>query len=211
MLKFFITCCTAAILFASQLLSAQGSSTPAAKLSDREKETILKSLFTELNAHYIYPEKAELVQTKITRNLKQGQYKKINSPIAFADTLTAQVKSILKDKHFGMFCQAPQMQQAPDSLQQAAMALNWQRYINRMNLGFSEAKILDGNIGYLKIEGFGPPEMVGKTCSAAITFLSHTDALIIDLRQNQGGEPAGVQYVASHFFTEKPVQLNRLY
>jgi len=70
---------------------------------------------------------------------------------------------------------------------------------------------LDGNIGYLKIDGFvgaPDPEGAATVVAAAMTFLSNTDALIIDLRQNGGGEPYMVKLVASYFFSgDKPVHL----
>ncbi|MEZ5163407.1 MAG: S41 family peptidase [Fimbriimonadaceae bacterium] len=47
--------------------------------------------------------------------------------------------------------------------------------------------------------------------AAAMNFLSNTDAMIIDLRQNGGGDPSGVQVVCSYFFGEKPVHLNSIY
>jgi C-terminal processing protease CtpA/Prc len=41
-------------------------------------------------------------------------------------------------------------------------------------------------------------------------FVAHTDALIFDLRQNGGGDPAMVTFIASYLF-DKPTHLNDLY
>jgi C-terminal processing protease CtpA/Prc len=43
-----------------------------------------------------------------------------------------------------------------------------------------------------------------------MSFLAHTDALIIDLRRNGGGEPAMIAYVLSYLFDE-PTHLNDIY
>jgi C-terminal processing protease CtpA/Prc len=47
--------------------------------------------------------------------------------------------------------------------------------------------------------------------AAAMNFLANTDALIIDLRQNGGGDPAMVALISSYLFGNQPVHLNDLY
>jgi C-terminal processing protease CtpA/Prc len=42
-------------------------------------------------------------------------------------------------------------------------------------------------------------------------FLVNSDAIILDLRQNGGGNPDGVQLICSYFFGVKPVHLNDLF
>jgi C-terminal processing protease CtpA/Prc len=46
---------------------------------------------------------------------------------------------------------------------------------------------------------------------AAMNFLANTDALIIDLRRNGGGDPAMVALISSYLFDAQPVHLNDLY
>jgi C-terminal processing protease CtpA/Prc len=70
---------------------------------------------------------------------------------------------------------------------------------------------LDGNIGYVRLDGFmSPAESAGKL-AAAMTFVADTDALIFDLRENGGGDPAMVALICSYLFGDKPVHLNDLY
>jgi C-terminal processing protease CtpA/Prc len=54
------------------------------------------------------------------------------------------------------------------------------------------------------------PEICGPTVAAAMNFLAHVDALVIDLRANGGGDPKMVAYISSHLFAE-PTHLNDLY
>jgi C-terminal processing protease CtpA/Prc len=56
----------------------------------------------------------------------------------------------------------------------------------------SRNEILPSNIGYVKFDGFMDASFCGPTVVAAMGFVAHTDALIIDLRQNGGGQPAMV-------------------
>ena len=43
-----------------------------------------------------------------------------------------------------------------------------------------------------------------------MSFVAHTDAVIFDLRENGGGDPAMVTFIASYLF-DKPTHLNDLY
>jgi len=52
---------------------------------------------------------------------------------------------------------------------------------------------------------------VGDTAAAAMNFLANSDSVIIDLRQNGGGDPATVALICSYLFSPEPVHLNDLY
>ncbi len=67
------------------------------------------------------------------------------------------------------------------------------------------------NIGYLDVRAFYPPEFAGDVAIAAMNFLANTSVLIIDLRKNDGGEPAMVALICSYFFDAEPVHLNSFY
>ena len=74
------------------------------------------------------------------------------------------------------------------------------------NFSFERVEYLAGNIGYLKFNGFADPNYAGDTVAAAMNFLANTRALIIDLRQNRGGNPAMANLVASYLLSgESPV------
>jgi hypothetical protein len=50
----------------------------------------------------------------------------------------------------------------------------------------------------------------GETAAAALTFVADCTALIIDLRDNGGGDPAMVGFLSSYLF-DAPVHLNAMY
>jgi len=82
--------------------------------------------------------------------------------------------------------------------------------MQRGNCAFEKVELLPANIGYLKFNGFLDPEICGPTATAAMSFLAHVDALIIDLRSNGGGSPEMVAYICSYLFAER-THLNDLY
>ncbi|MCW1981372.1 hypothetical protein [Xanthomonas campestris] len=58
------------------------------------------------------------------------------------------------------------------------------------NFAFDKVQRLHGNIGYAKFCFFAYPYLAAATASSATDFVANTDALIIDLRDNAGGDPA---------------------
>jgi C-terminal processing protease CtpA/Prc len=70
---------------------------------------------------------------------------------------------------------------------------------------------LDGNIGYIEYTGF--PEgnkSAQEILDATMNFVSNTNALIIDLRNNRGGDGKMVKLFMSYFFDNK-IKLSEMY
>jgi C-terminal processing protease CtpA/Prc len=66
-------------------------------------------------------------------------------------------------------------------------------------------------VGLLEIHYLHRPAWGGDTLAAAMNFLAHTQALIIDLRKCSGGYPGMVALALSYFFGEEPVHLSSIY
>jgi hypothetical protein len=65
-------------------------------------------------------------------------------------------------------------------------------------------------VGYLELRGFSDAGDAGPTALAAMRFLAHGSALIVDLRHDGGGSPSMIQLISSHFF-DGPRHLNTFY
>lgn len=178
------------------------------KLTKTTKEQVINSLIQKLNENYIFLDVAQKAEKNIRMLEKKGSYTPIDGPRELAKLLTEQLRDVVHDKHLNLWYNP---EKPRDNASRQEQEASFMRQMKRANLGFPKIDILEGNIGYLKIEGFGPASKVAETCSGAMMFLANTDALIIDLRNNQGGEPDLVQYLASYFFDDKPVLLNSLY
>src|SRR5690606_22560079 len=74
----------------------------------------------------------------------------------------------------------------------------------------SKVEILKGNIGYINFNYLCSPEFAGHTYTSMMNYISHTEALIIDLRNCRGSQsPDAIPFLLSYFFNE-PVHLNDL-
>ncbi len=79
------------------------------------------------------------------------------------------------------------------------------------NYGFEKIERLDGNVGYIEYTGFAPANKnAKKMLSATMNCVANTNALIIDLRSNNGGDSKMVKLFLSYFF-EKRLKLSENY
>jgi hypothetical protein len=196
------------------LAPSAASSSPATAPAKIDAVAVVDALARQLDARYVFPEIARDVAARLQAKAAAGGYARAHTPPAFADALTRDLQQLARDGHFKVDYE-PQFrppldtrQQAP-SEEQVAMA---RRHAGRMGFGLGRIERLGGNVAYLEVRGFGPPELVGDEITAAMKLVAGSDALILDLRRNGGGEPATVAHLMSHFFARGDQRhLNDLY
>jgi C-terminal processing protease CtpA/Prc len=128
---------------------------------------------------------------------------------AFADLLTNQMRLVTNDRHLAVVYSrfaTPDHQLGPTP---EAIA-RYQREMERTNCTFEKAEVLPNNIGYLKLNSFPDLSICKSAAAAAMASLNNADAVIFDLRDNQGGLPAMVAFMESYLF-EHPTHLDDLY
>lgn len=173
---------------------------------------VLDAVLSRLNESYVLPEVAAQMEKSIRTRMQQGEYDKINSSALLAQTLTTHLAEVAKDKHLGVgFSYDP----IPLSSEQKETSLEdreqFRRMAGAMNFGFEKVERLNGNIGYMELDGFVTAELGADTAIAAMQFLANTDALIIDLRYNGGGVPGTAQLIISYLFSETPLHYHSIY
>jgi C-terminal processing protease CtpA/Prc len=135
-------------------------------------------------------------------------YDNVTDPSAFADLLTKQLLDVSHDRHLRVVYDPANDRKGPPPSPENDP--QFRRFVESRNCAFAKAEILPGNIGYLKLDAFAPPQLCRPTLIAAYGFLAHADALIFDLRENHGGDPNMVALVASYLF-DRPTHLNDIY
>jgi hypothetical protein len=183
------------------------------KLGKVEMSVSIDSISNKLRMNYIFPEMVDKMVESLQTNLKNGKYDSLTDPSSFAGQLTKDLQALSKDKHL-IVNYNPAIIARENALtaeDRANEEAEWNKELIGMlkwdNFGIREVKILEGNIGYLDLREFVHPKYGGESISAAMQLLSNTDAMIIDLRQNDGGSPWMVQFLASYFFGSEPVHL----
>jgi hypothetical protein len=171
------------------------------------KAEVVKKIGALLRENYVFPDVADKAGKLIQEQLAKGAYSAIASPQALCEQLTKDLQSVSHDKHMRVFMAPPQPDKKEDP---EARELRFIRQDAHNNFGFYKLERLSGNVGYLDLRGFSPAEFGGATAIAAMNFLANSDAVIIDLRKNGGGDPSMIQLISSYFFKEH-THLNNLY
>jgi hypothetical protein len=193
---------------ASRAQMGRGTSEP---VDAAMRTKIVNSVSASLNENYVFPDVAKKMEASIRQKLKAGAYDKITQSAELADALTADLQAVSKDKHLRIrYAPAQPPGMDPKAPVDPAAREQMRRELASVNFGFEKVERLAGNVGYLDLRGFMEAEQAGETAIAAMNFLAHSDAVIIDLRKNGGGSPSMVQLITSYFL-EEPTHLNSFY
>jgi len=211
--SFLILAC-AVILLQNRVGLAQGPGPQQQDLTvDAATRTaVIDGALKQLNDAYVFPETAKKMEQAIRDRVQKKEYDQITSARALASTLTAHLQEVSHDKHLRVgYSFEPIPVRKGDEEPTAEEREKFITFMRQSNFGFEKIERLPGNIGYLDLRGFNPAEFAAETGTAAMNFLANTDALIIDLRRNGGGDPAMVAFLSSYLFDSEPVHLNDLY
>jgi len=183
------------------------------QFDNQAKKQVVDHIAAALKTNYVYLDTAVKMGEFIKQQFKAGAYDTIKTPTVFATKLTKDILSVYPDGHLSIEYN-PELSESLGKNNPEAEKKPSDRMLafrKRVNFGFDKAEILPGNIGYLKIGGFFAPDKESKEMTnAALKFISNSQTLIIDLRNNMGGSPDMVSYICSFLFKQR-THLNDLY
>jgi hypothetical protein len=168
-----------------------------------------------LDSFYVFPDVARRMGDSARARLARGAYGNYDSGISFARHLTDDFAAIAHDKHLRVGFSPRAMPAGPPETgtppkPTADENARARHGVDERNCSFEKVERLEGNVGYLKFDGFENVELCAATADAAMTFLAGTRALIVDLRENGGGSPPMVAYITSYLFDSR-THLNDLW
>lgn len=168
-------------------------------------ESIISELAQEIRDNYVFPKIGQSTADHLLKRSREGAYDTLDEN-ELGIQLTQDLQDFTKDRHFGI--------RLIQSEGQLAVLNSDGEDVPRNTTpnGFMSVERLDGNIGYLKLDGFAAIADARDNANAAMQLLSGSSALIFDLRENGGGDPETVQLLSSYLFDpNEPVHLNSLY
>ena len=202
--------CLIQTLSALSIVCASGAFAEAPGISRDEKGAVIASLDSALNANYPFPDIARKIAPVLQERLKKGDYDSATTKAEFASKLTDDLLKVSGDLHFLVGVDAKwiaEFKAKANPALKAKIRKEESSTLEETNFGFDEVARLKGNIGYIRFSYFADPELAYDTAASVMRFVGNTDAVIIDLRYNNGGHLEMAQFLASYFFSSEKDQL----
>lgn len=153
-------------------------------LDPATRRAIVEDVAKALRDGYVERDVGARAAEKIEQAHGAGAYDSYQRPTDFAVRLTADLYEVAHDKHLRVTAlgAAPAAPPEPPPINDS---------------GVVRADRLAGDIGYIEVVHFPPPEFSKAALDRAMMSLAGARALIVDMRRNGGGDPRGVAYLVS--------------
>jgi hypothetical protein len=206
---------SAAVMILSVIAFPSASAQQSPALSAADKAAAVDLLAQRLSGKYVYADEGNKMAAAVRDHLLKGDYEGVATDAEFADLLTTHIQAAHPDKHLSIRHVPNALPDRPrPSLSQGMPAEMRQRMTEvgqYLNFAFEKVERLPGNIMYLKLNGFFEADIGKAAATAAMNLAAHGNAMIIDLRENRGGDPRMVAHVASYLLGDKKVHLSDIY
>jgi hypothetical protein len=177
------------------------------------RQQLVDDLLRELDKNYVFPELLARHRAELVRRWSAPALTRLTSAKAIAKAMDDDLRELFHDQHLGIRLprddRPPPPMKEPTPAEMAAM----EKQLASEHFGIVRAEVLEGNIGYLKIDSFAPAEFAGtqRAVVDAMSFVGDTSALILDLRDNHGGDGETVALLMSYLLDSKRLLLNEYY
>lgn len=179
-----------------------GGSIADFKIDAATRARVIAGAIAYLDSNYVFADVATKMGSAVKARLERGEYDDVSNGISFAQLLTEHFREISHDLHLRVGFSAAALPDSPGGPVPFVPADQRQQILSQ-HCWFRTSEVQPGNIGYLKFDQFWSPDLCGEIAAEALNKLADTDALIVDLRDNGGGDPAMVAYVASYLFDQR--------
>lgn len=158
--------------------------------------------------HYVFPELGERLRLLLDERRAAGGYRGAADPAALAELVTGHLQSLNGDLHLRL---KHHVEEIPALPKDAGFMEVMAREARERFGGVARVERLAGNVGYLELGPLlYPLSMAADQLGAALRLVADAEALVIDLRQNRGGDPATVAFVCGHLF-DGPTHLHTMH
>ncbi len=182
-------------------MAAGSPDEPDTPIDSATRSAVIESLAVAVQQRYVFADKGAALAKNLRQRAARREYDRITSSRELADSLRSHMQAFTHDGHMRVhyrytpFPRANEDSGPPPAEELARVAAQGRR----SNYGFEKVQRLAGNVGYLDLRQFSGLPEAHATAIAAMNFLASSDAIIIDLRRNGGGDPNLLQTVLTYF------------
>ena len=180
-------------------------------IDSARRASIIDRAIANLESDYVFPDVAKKMGAAVRGKFHRGEYNDVTNGITFAARLTDDLRAVSNDRHLrvNFSLGGPDRREGPPPGPPPGAPRGPEPTIGQ-ECGFTIALQPKGNVAVIKFNGFLPPDRCGGEATKVLDVAADADALIFDLRENGGGDPAMVAYVSSYLF-DKRTHLNDLW
>lgn len=179
-----------------------------ASISNKEKIEIIDKTVDLIQQNYIFPDRAQQIEKYVHEKLKSGGYDSLSRIINFLEVFERDIQQRGNDTHLGMGLSPERVKQIVSDNEnekngkKEEITPEWLERLHFENFRIRKVERLDGNIGYLNFLNFPPLEPAKPTLVGAMNFIRFSSAVIIDLRNNGGGNSETMNFLLSYFLQD---------
>jgi retinol-binding protein 3 len=167
-----------------------------------ERAAVIDGLVGKILKIYVYPDVAKQMEQAIRDRQAKKEYDTVSSSRELARVLTRHLRDVCKDDHLSVDFFAHGIPYDSEKKPDPRVVEQFRQSGMRGNYAFKKVERLEGGIGLLQVDGFYPAEWIAETAAGAMAFLANSESVILDLRQNSGGQSGG-GLLCSYFFKEE--------
>lgn len=161
------------------------------RVSQDDIRSAVNRIATLIKEHYVFEEKGNKIAAHLLDQYRQGALDKAGNWQVFDSLVTHIIQNAGQDGHLYVRYN-PQIVKTLQAPEDTAAAEGEDMFHHgpeaaTRNFGFREVKILDNNIGYIKLSEINLSVKSLPVLYAAMQFVANTRALVIDLQDNGGG------------------------
>jgi hypothetical protein len=173
----------------------------------REIASVVDRVAELVVERYVFADVGVSIASALRQQLAAGEFDDARSSEQLSELVTPSLQSVNGDRHLRLLHNTEIVfDDTGDDPFEAAAAL-----AAAHGGGVAEVRRLAGGVAYVRLEPIlFPPAVAGEQLSAAMSLVADAAALVIDVRECLGGDPAAVAFICSYLFGVEPVHLTDL-
>jgi len=169
----------------------------AQTLDEPAQRQLVGRLDQVLKDNYVFPDRLPAILPRLDTQISPQP---VDAKI-LAERLTTALIAATNDLHFAVAVDPAAVAAGRDAKARGQESSEADQKRERdANFGFRRAEMLDGGIAYIRSDFFADPQYGAETAAGVMRFTAPAEALILDMRYNNGGTLEMAQYLMSTLF-----------